>query len=282
MHYTIQLLCDVAGVSKAGFYKWKNREDTPEDQFNKKVMEDIQDLHQERDGILGYRRMTTFLNRKYQKEKLDRIVNEKRVYRLMNLLGIKSVIRRKRNYNYKPSKGIHTAKNILDRDFNASKSNEKWVTDVTEFKFGEGKKAYLSAILDLYDKRIVSYKLTRANNNELVFDTVNEAISKLSNEYPLLHTDRGVQYTSNGFRRIMENAKLQHSMSRPGKCIDNGPIEGFWGTLKCEKYYLYTWGRSSFEQLEEAIDEYIHFYNYERFQQNLDGLAPLEYTELSA
>lgn len=280
--YSIQLLCHVAGVNPGAFYKWRKREDTAEDQFNKEIMNDIQAAHKKRDGILGYRRMTLFLNRKYEKQKNKRSINKKRVYRLMQFLGIKSVIRRKKKYNNRPSKGLHTAENILNRNFHASKPNEKWVTDVTEFKYGGGKKAYLSAILDLYDKQIVSYKLTRANNNELVFETVNEAIDKLSGEHPLLHTDRGVQYTSNGFRRIMENAKLQHSMSRPGKCIDNGPIEGFWGILKCEKYYLYTWSDSSFEDLEQAIDDYMYFYNYERYQENLGGLAPKEYTKQAA
>lgn len=240
-------------------------------------MKDIQDLHKKRDGILGYRRMTLFLNRKFTRQ-----VNEKRVYRLMQILGIQSVIRRKKKYNYTSSKETHVAENILNRNFKASKPNEKWVTDVTEFKYGQGKKAYLSAILDLCDKRVISYKLTRANNNELVFDTINEAIEGLSDEYPLLHTDRGVQYTSNGFRRIMGKAELQHSMSRPGKCIDNGPIENFWGMLKCEKYYLYTWENSTFEELAQAIDEYMYFYNYERFQSNLGGQAPMEYVNLSA
>lgn len=216
----------MAGVNRGAFYNWKNREDTAEDRLNKEIMKDIEALHQQRDGILGYRRMTLFLNRKYEKQNDKPMINKKRVYRLMNILGIKSVIRRKKKYNYKPSKGTHTAENVLDRNFTASQENEKWVTDVTEFKYGEDKKAYLSAILDLYDKRIVSYKLTHANNNELVFETVKEAINTLSGEHPLLHTDRGVQYTSNGFRRIVESEKLQHSMSRPGKCIDNGPIEG--------------------------------------------------------
>lgn len=245
-------------------------------------MKDIQELHQKHDGVLGYRRMTLFLNRAYEKQNDKPTINEKRVYRLMNILGIKSVIRQKREGNYTPSKGTHTAENVLNRDFTASQQNAKWVTDVTEFKYGKGKKAYLSAILDLYDKRIVSYKLTNANNNELVFETIKEAIGTLSNETPLVHTDRGVQYTSNGFRRIMEEAKLQHSMSRPGKCIDNGPIECFWGILKCEKYYLSTWRNASFEQLAEAIENYIYFYNYERFQVNLGGLTPMEYLELSS
>ncbi|ASK64271.1 transposase [Virgibacillus phasianinus] len=272
-------MCEVAGVNRGAYYKWKGREDSEEDQFNQKVMKDIQ-AQRKRDQTLGYRRMTIFLNRHYEKNH-EFLVNKKRVYRLMQIMGMKSVIRRKK-YTYKPSSETHTAKNVLNRNFKASLPNEKWLTDVTELKYGRDQKAYLSAILDMYDNRIVCYKLTRANNNELVFDTVNEALASLSNEHPLLHTDRGVQYTSYGFKRIVESAGLQHSMSRPGKCIDNGPMEGFWGTLKCEKYYLNTWTDCSFEQLAIAIGDYINYYNNERYQPVLGGLAPMECLALSA
>lgn len=196
-------------------------------------MVDIENLYEKHRGILGYRQMTLFLNRQYKKESDNPTVNRKRVYRLMKHMGIKAIIRQ-RNKSYKPSNGAYTAENILKRNFKASQPNEKWLTDVTEFRYGKNSKAYLSAILDLNNKR------------------------------------------------IMANAELQHSMSRPGKCIDNGPMESFWGTLKCEMYYLHKWGNSTFEELVQAIHDYIYFYNYERYQLNLGGLAPMEYLELSA
>ena len=152
---------------------------------------------------------------------------------------------------------------------------------MTEFKYGNGKKAYLSAIIDLYDKSIVSYVLSHSNNNELVFKTIRPALRQLSkDEFPLLHSDRGYQYTSKEFKRIMEKAKLTHSMSRVGRCIDNGPIEAFWGTLKVEKYYLYKF--ETYEELKQAIDTYIKFYNNERYQETLNGLSPLEYRSQAA
>ncbi|MUV36420.1 putative transposase-like protein [Lentibacillus sp. JNUCC-1] len=279
-NYSIELLCEVAGVGRSAYYKWRNREDTPEDTFNKELLEEIQELYQEHDKTLGYRRMALFINRRHEENRGDRVVNEKRIYRLMGFLDIEAVIRRKRKV-YTPSTAAHTAENLLDRDFTASKPNEKWLTDVTEFKYGEDKKAYLSAILDLYDNRIVRYTVTRANNNELAFDTINRAIESLDDqERPLLHTDRGVQYTSYGYKRILEKAELRHSMSRPGKCIDNGPMEGFWGTIKSEKYYLQAWRNASFNDLSKAIDKYIHYYNNERFQLALGGLTPFEKTKV--
>ncbi|SCY81407.1 Transposase InsO and inactivated derivatives [Lysinibacillus sp. TC-37] len=208
------------------------------------------------------------------------MVNEKRIYRLMQISGLKSVIRRKRK-PYRKSPAHHVAENELNRAFTSKKPNEKWCTDVTEFKYGNGKKAYLSAIIDLYDGSIVSYVLGHSNNNSLVFKTIKSAIQSLqSGEQPLIHSDRGFQYTSKEFKRIVDTANMTQSMSRVGRCIDNGPIESFWGTLKCEKYYLHKY--DSYEELKLAIDEYIHFYNYYRYQKRLNGLSPLEFRTQAA
>jgi putative transposase len=226
-------------------------------------------LHQKVDSTFGYRQMTLHMNRKFEKK-----LNHKRIYRLMKVAGLRSVIRIKKK-QYKPTTPQHVAENILNREFTAEKPNEKWVTDVTEFKYDQSKKAYLSAIRDLYDGSIVSYVLGRSNNNQLVFKTLDQATVLLDREHPLIHSDRGYQYTSKGFKRKIDAAKMIQSMSRVGRCIDNGPMESFWGTLKCEKYYLHQY--NTFEELSIAIDEYIHFYNYERYQKRLNGLSPMEY-----
>lgn len=211
--------------------------------------------------------------------KFKRNFNPKRIYRIMKVAGVKSVIRRKRK-SYKKSSPQHVAENILNREFTAVGPNQKWVTDVTEFKYGDSKKAYLSAILDLYDNTIVSYVLDYSNNNPLVFKTLDQATGLLSDTKPLLHSDRGFQYTSYKFKRKLDKAEMTQSMSRVGRCIDNGPMEAFWGTLKCEKYYLRKY--QSFEELSKAIDEYIHFYNHERLQKRLNGLSPMEYRAKAA
>jgi putative transposase len=225
-------------------------------------------------GIYGYRRMTMNINRK-----LDKNYNHKRILRLMKAIGIQSVIRKKK-YRYKRSKPQHVAENILDRNFTAEKPDEKWVTDVTEFKYGGSKKAYLSAILDLHDGTIVSFVLGKSNDNKLVFKTLDQATKHLNGNQPLIHSDRGFQYTSHGFRSRINKANMTQSMSRVGRCIDNGPMEAFWGTLKCEKYYLDKY--NTFDELSNAIEEYIHFYNYERYQKRLNGLSPMEYRAKAA
>jgi transposase InsO family protein len=200
--------------------------------------------------------------------------NHKRIYRLMSSVKLTAVIRRKRK-RYIQSTPQITAENILSRKFIATKPNEKWLTDVTEFKLSNGTKAYLSAILDLADNSIISYVLGKANNNKLVFDTLDKAIETNPTAKPLFHSDRGFQYTSKNFKRKLDKIEAIQSMSRVGKCIDNGPMEAFWGTLKVEMYYLQKF--DEFEDLEQAIINYIEFYNTKRLQKRLKGMAPTEY-----
>ncbi|WP_074036508.1 IS3 family transposase [Exiguobacterium sp. AT1b] len=173
------------------------------------------------------------------------------------------------------------AENLMNREFSASRPDEKWCTDVTEFKYGAGRKAYLSAIIDLYDGSIVAYRVGKSNNNGLVFQTMMPAIAGLrTGAGPMIHSDRGYQYTSRGFKRIVEDAGLTHSMSRVGRCLDNAPIEGFWGTLKVEMYYLREF--QAYSELTSAIETYISFYNHDRFQKRLNGLSPVEYRSQAA
>ncbi|MGN1115242.1 MAG: IS3 family transposase [Candidatus Ornithomonoglobus sp.] len=192
----------------------------------------------------------------------------------MRTLGIYSVIRRKRSCCTVSSPKEQAAENLLKRNFNADTYNQKWLTDVTEFKYGADKKAYLSAILDLGDRHIVSWVLGHSNNNELVFKTFDIAVAENPDAYPIFHSDRGFQYTSPAFVSKLTDAGMMRSMSRVGKCIDNGPMEGFWGILKTEMYYLNKF--DTYEDLENAITKYIYYYNYERYQEGLDCMTPIQ------
>jgi putative transposase len=268
MGFSIQLLCKVAAIPRSSYYKWLNREVSFQEQENEQLANAMILLYEKVEGIFGYRQLTLHL-----RKQLDRVINHKRIYRLMKLAGIKSVIRRKKK-KYVKSTPEQIAENLLNREFTAEKSNEKWVTDVTEMKYGKGQKAYLSAILDLHDKSIVAYVLDYSNNNHLVFTTLDLALKAAPGTSPMIHSDRGFQYTSWGFKRRLEAHEMTQSMSRVGKCIDNGPMEAFWGTLKCEKYYLHKY--QTFDALKKDIDDYIHFYNYERLQKKLNSLSPME------
>ena len=232
--YPVSKLCAALHIPRCSYYKWTKREKNSNELLNEQIIEWIKALYIEENGILGYRQMTIAINRIHHTT-----YNVKRIRRLMRALHLQSVCRKKR-YNYTPSTPEITAENILNREFYADKPNEKWLTDVTEFKWYEGPvihKLYLSAIFDLYDRRIVAYKIGISNNNKLVFDTFDEAVAKYPNAHPLFQSDRGFQYTSKVFRAKLDKAKMVQSMSRVGRCIDNGPMEGFWGILKRERYY---------------------------------------------
>jgi len=236
---------------------------------NAVIMEEMRSIHDAVGGIYGYRRLGLNLKRRF-----GRNVNHKRVRRLMRVAGIRCVIRRRRP-KYFRNCPQQTAENLLNREFQATGPDQKWVTDVTEFRYGASQKGYLSAILDLYDGSIRSFVIGHSNNNQLVFDTLTLALEGAPEARPLLHSDRGFQYTSHAFRRMTKEAGITQSMSRVGKCIDNGPIESFWGALKCEKYYLHKY--ETFDELSHSIQQYIQFYNEERYQQRLNGQSPLEF-----
>lgn len=271
-NYPIQNLCALLHLNRSSYYKWKKRVPSVSQMTNEQIIIWIKELYEEQNGILGYRQMTIAINRIYNTH-----YNQKRIRRLMQLLHIKSVCRVKKK-TYISSTPETVAENVLNREFYADAPNEKWLTDVTEFKFYAGpeiKKLYLSAIFDLYDRRIVAYKIGLSNNNQLVFDTFDEAVSLNPNAHPLFHSDRGFQYTSKSFRSKLMNARMRQSMSRVGKCIDNGPMEGFWGILKSEMYYLKKF--TSQEELTNAIENYISFYNTRRFQKKLHCMTPMEF-----
>lgn len=267
--YSICELCECAQIARPSYYKWLNRPETLRDKENRVILEEIINIYSEVNGIYGYRRITLNVSRR-----LDSHYNHKRIYRLMKSVKLTSVIRKKKK-KYVYSTPQVTAENVLNREFTSNRPNEKWLTYVTEFKLTTGKKAYLSAILDLSDKSIISYVVGTSNNNKLVFDTLDQAIIANPDAKPIFHSDRGFQYTNKVFKHKLDKMEATQSMSRVSRCIDNGPMEGFWGTLKSEMYYLKKF--NTYEELRQAIDEYIEFYNTKRLQKKLKGMTPTEY-----
>ena len=196
----------------------------------------------------------------------------------MRILGISSVIRRKRR-SYVKSTPEHIYENVINREFTATAPNQKWFTDVTHLKV-RNIKVYLSAIIDTYDQSIVAWKISRTNDNQLVKNTLEMAFETNPKAKPCIQTDRGSQYTSGMYRKMSLKYDFKISMSRISKCLDNQPIESFWGTLKSEYYYRKKF--DSFESLVAGIESYIHHYMHKRYVKKFAGLTPAEYRVLAS
>ena len=270
-NWSIRWMCQQLDITRAAYYKWLHREPPKAEQENIFLAQLIREYDDRFNHILGYRRMTLYINRLNNKH-----YGRNRVHRIMKAINIHSVIRRKRK-KYQSSTPETTAENILNRDFFAKAPNEKWATDVTEFKWYEGPvvhKLYLSAILDLYDLSPVAWVVSRRNDNKLVLDTFEKAIRANPNAKPIFHSDRGFQYTSKLFQKKLLQQGMTQSMSRVGHCIDNGPTENFWGIVKSEMYYLDTF--TDEQSLRNAIADYMTFYSNERVQTRFKGKTPAE------
>lgn len=252
-------MCAFFGVSRAAYYAWVGRlEQGDRDQER---MEQVQCAYEANHKIYGYRRITLWLR---QERKL--MINHKAVLRLMNKLGIQSRARKRKMYKKLEELGTyHTYPNVLNRDFVATRPNQKWVTDVTYIMTQQGW-CYLSIIKDLFDGFIVANTFARHNAVGLVTQTVHQAKQKEKVTAGLiLHSDQGHQYTSQAYYDVLVNQyNITPSMSRRANCWDNAPMENFFGHLKEE--YLRHFKNPTFAQAQQLIDEYIHFYNYERIQ----------------
>ena len=270
--YPVDQACAMLHISRSAYYKWNSGKLSPRQKENEEIADKLEQMHMD-EPEKGYRRLRDDL------EVYHGIpVNDKRVLRICRKRGIKSTIKYANNGCTRQAKNPqYIAENLLNRDFHAEKPNEKWLTDVTEFKWYEGievHKVYLSAILDLYDRRIVAYVVGDRNDNPLVFKTFDRAVKANPGAHPLFHSDRGFQYTSRTFHHKLEKAGMTQSMSRVAKCIDNGPMEGFWGILKRERYYSKRF--TSKKELVDMIEDYIRYYNNRRVQRNLGVLTPME------
>ena len=276
--YTVQFLCKVLRLNRSSYYKWLHSKEGARRRENERILSEMRRIYEEHNRTYGYRRLADEYNSEHGTH-----YSYKRFYRLAHEHQIFSVIRRKRP-QWRPSTPEITAENLLNREFRVERTaNSVWLTDVTEMKYFSShkngtEKLYLSAIFDLRTRDIIAYTVSERNDNALVLANFELARSKYPDAKPLFHSDRGYQYTSKAFRRKLDEAGMIQSMSRVGRCIDNGPMEGFWGILKSEMYYLRKF--QSKEQLIQAIDEFIEYYNTRRRQHNLDCLPPAEYRKV--
>ncbi|MCZ5963985.1 IS3-like element IS1397 family transposase [Escherichia coli] len=228
----------------------------------------IASIFHEHRGCYGYRRIHCELQKRGLK------FSGKTVRKLMQQLGLKSPVRLKKYRSYRGNMGL-AAENILQRQFKAEAPCEKWVTDITEFRAG-GQKLYLSPILDLFNGEIVAWETACRPTEELVKRMLNKGLESLAEgEKPLLHSDQGWHYRIKSYQSALADRGLVQSMSRKGNCLDNAVMENFFGHLKEEIYYRRDY--RSVEELENAVNEYITYWNQKRIKLSLGGLSPVEY-----
>ncbi len=259
------LLC-VAKLSRSTFY-YQVKVQSVVDKYAA-LKAQIEAVYTRHKGRYGYRRITADLRQAGQ------IVNHKTVQRLMQGLGLKSLVRPKRYRSYQGTVG-RVAPNLLQRQFDANGLNQKWVIDVTEFKVA-GEKLYLSPVMDLYNGEIVAFETANRPTFELVSKMLKKALVRLRlTDKPMLHSDQGWHYQMPQYRRMLGDRGLTQSMSRKANCWDNAAMESFFGTLKSELLHLNKF--ASIDELKSGITEYIHYYNNHRIKLKLKGLSPVQY-----
>ena len=262
---------------------WQQRLDRPnkDEQVEKKILEIRKD-----NPNYGYRRITAML------KKTELLINKKKVQRLVQKLKLQvtSFSRKTRKYSsYKGTIG-KVADNEINRNFKLGEPYTYITTDTTEFKYLEKdtkgnyqvKKLYLNPYLDMYNSEIISYEISKHPTLEPILKALDKAIeiTSINKEERIFHSDQGWAYQIKQYTSRLEAEGITQSMSRKGNCLDNSPMENFFGILKQEIYY----GKKfySYEELKETIEEYIEYYNKDRIKEKLGYLSPIEYREKNA
>lgn len=284
--YPLVVLLDISGLKRSTYYYTLNKLD--KDTKNDDIMNAIIDIYYTHKARYGYRRITLeLINRGYT-------VNHKKVKRLMSKMGLYA---RTPKAKYKSYKGDMngTVKNLLldkvidevnhktyyERNFKTERCNEIWSTDVSEFHIAAGK-LYLSPILDLHNREIVSYNISTSPNYEQIKDMLAKAFNKYKDLKGLILTsDQGWQYQMQEYHKALEEKGIIQSMSRKGNCLDNSPMENFFGKMKNEMFYGYEYTFNTLEELKKEMENYISYYNNQRITEKLKGLTPVEYRNQS-
>ena len=268
--FSLDILLKAIKLARSTYYYHLKQLDKPDKDQELKAK--IQSIFIEHKGNYGYRRIHLELrNRGY-------LVNHKRVQRLMKVLNLQAKMRQKRKYSSHEGDVGKKADNLIQRQFEGSKPMEKCYTDVTEFAIpASTQKLYLSPVLDGFNSEIIAYHLSTSPNLEQVKSMLKQAFTEKHYENTILHSDQGWQYQHDSYHRFLESKGVQASMSRKGNSADNGMMESFFGILKSEMFYGYEKSFQSLKQLEQAIVDYIDYYNNKRIKVKLKGLSPVQY-----
>ncbi|MBS4976256.1 MULTISPECIES: IS3 family transposase [Longicatena] len=284
--YPIRILLHISRLKRSTYYYTLSK--TNKDMKNDKVMNTIIDIYYTHKGRYGYRRITLELINK------GFMMNHKKVKRLMSVMGLYGVTPKAKYKSYKGDMN-GTVKNQLltqvidkenhktyyERNFETTRCNQKWSTDVSEFHIGAGK-LYLSPIIDLHNREIISYSISKSPNFKQTKDMLDQAFDKHLNLNGLIfQSDQGWQYQMEVYHKSLEEKGIIQSMSRKGNCLDNSPMENFFGKMKNEMFYGHEYEYKTLEELELAMEEYITYYNTQRITTKLKGLTPVQYRNQS-
>jgi putative transposase len=271
-HYPVRLLCDTLEVSTAGYYAWRQRPTNSQEQRRAALVVEIRAIHAEVKGRYGSPRIHAELQARGQ----DCCVNT--VAKLMHDNGIVAKTARKFRCTTDSNHDLPVAENLLERDFSPAAANETWVTDITYIPTREGW-LYLAAVEDRYSRRVVGWSMADHLESRLVVDALELAVQRrLPQEGLLAHSDRGSQYASEHYQRLLDKHGITCSMSRRGDCWDNAPMESFFASLKKELVHDADFATRA--EARAALVEYIEvFYNNQRRHSSLGYVSPAEYEQ---
>ncbi len=279
---TIHANPNLPQISRSDYYYQMKKPD--KDAKNEQLMQEIEAIYYMHRKRYGYRRITQTLRQ------MGCIINHKKVKRLMKKMGLYGITPKAKYKSYKGDFNgtvdnclIHKVidekqhKTYYSRDFQTTGCNEKWTTDITEFHIAAGK-VYLSPIMDMHNREIISYNISTRPDFRQIEGMLEQALAKYPDLKGLVfHSDQGWQYQMWSYHKILKEHGIIQSMSRKGNCLDNAPMENFFGRMKNEMFYGHEYEFETIEQLTKEIEEYIHYYNHERIQIKLKGLTPVQY-----
>ena len=268
-------------ISRSDYYYWKDKQDS--DFKYDDVMNNIINVFYTHKGRYGYRRIYLEIRKLYP------TINHKTVQRLMHKMGLFGNTPKAKYKSYKGNMNgtveNHLLEKVVDEEnhityykcnFSTSTVNEKWTTDVSEFHITAGK-LYLSPILDMHNREIISWNISNNPNYKQIANMLDIAFHRYPNiEGLIFHSDQGWQYQMNQYHKALHEHGVIQSMSRKGNCLDNCVMENFFGKMKNEMFYGHEYEFKTLDELESAMNEYIHYYNEERIQTKLKGLTPCQ------
>lgn len=264
---SLHLVLQIAGLARSTWYYHQQKKELPDPHADLKLA--MQAVFAEVHGRYGYRRMHARLVADGWQ------VGKKLVRSLMHPLGLVCQVRRRKPYRSYTGEVGRIAPNLLNREFTATAPNQKWVTDITEFRVGE-RKVYLSPMMDLFDRQIIAWSVGVSPTLNLALTALRPALAALPpGAAPIVHSDQGFHYQHLSWQSMLAIAGATQSMSRKGNCLDNAVMENFFGHLKEEMFHHSRY--PDVATFTQALNTYIHWYNTERISTRLKGMSPVQY-----